>query len=126
MSSGTVNISRAVDVLKSNLIHVARVTEWASVMGYNNPKKFSRKFLRYHAVRPQKMLEYIRLKSIIQDLRDGNGISNFEIARTHGIPDEKALNKFINYHLGCPPTDVKEMSEEKIKDKLEKLGSKVR
>lgn len=125
MHGEPVNITRAVDLLKANLMEVARVTEWANLMGYKNPKKFSRRFLRHYTIRPQPVLEYTRLKSIIKELRE-NRRSNFEIARTHGIPDEKGLNKFTNYHLNSSPTELKELSEQQIQDKLEKLGSKVR
>lgn len=119
------NISSSIDRLKANLSNVARVEEWARLMGYKNPKKFSRKFLRHHLVRPQKILEFIRLKSIIHQLRRGKS-SNFEIARRHGIPDEKALNKFTNYHLGYSPTDLKTMPKKQLKKELEIFGSKVR
>jgi transcriptional regulator GlxA family with amidase domain len=110
-------ISYAIDQLEANLSHTARVEEWAELMGYNCPKKFARKFLRHYSVRPIKVLEYIRLKSIINQLRKGVQ-SNFQIAREHGIPDEIALNKFVNYHLGCSPSSIKRMDEDQLKLKL--------
>ncbi|MDX1636332.1 MAG: hypothetical protein R3281_00080 [Balneolaceae bacterium] len=121
MHGEVVKITRAVDMLKANLNEVARVIEWAHLMGYNSPKKFSRKFLRHYTVRPQRVLEYTRVKSIVHELRKGSK-SNFEIAITHGIPDEKGLNKFTNYHLGCCPTAIKQMTEEKVESKMEKLA----
>jgi hypothetical protein len=48
------------------------------------------------------------------------------VAVDHGIPDEIALNKFVNYHMGCSPTCVKEMSNKEISEKLENFGSKDR
>jgi methylphosphotriester-DNA--protein-cysteine methyltransferase len=125
MGRETVCISRAVEMLEDNLMKVARVIEWADLMGYKSPKRFSRKFLRHHEVRPQRVLEFVRLKSITCDLRNNNA-SNFEIARAHDIPDEKALNKFTNYHLGCSPTDLKMMSEYQLEKTLERLDSKIR
>ena len=123
-----VDISNSLNVLRENLSRAARVSEWAELMGYNCPKKFSRRFVRYYYVRPQKMLEYVRIKSILSDLRKGD-CSNFEIARKHGIPDEIALNKFVHYHLDCSPSDLKRMAaerfEKKLKMKAEKLGSKI-
>ncbi|MFH5833429.1 hypothetical protein ACG2F4_15895 [Halalkalibaculum sp. DA3122] len=121
MRGETVNIGRAVDLLEANLMQVARVTEWAQLMGYKNPKKFSRRFLRHYTVRPQPVLEYMRLKSIIKALRK-DGRSNFEIARAHGIPDEKGLNKFTNYHLDCSPTHLKKIPEKKIQEKLDRIA----
>lgn len=122
MARGNVCISRAIDLLEENLKQVARVTEWAELMGYKNPKYFSRKFLRHHKIRPQKVLELTRLKSITIQLRKNN-TSNFQIAILHGIPDEIALNKFTNYHLGCSPTNIKRMPEKQLDKKMEKFGS---
>jgi methylphosphotriester-DNA--protein-cysteine methyltransferase len=119
------DISESVEVLRSNLNQAARVSEWAELMGYNCPKKFARQFLRHYYERPQSYLTYIRLKSIVEDLRNGHQ-SNFRIAIEHGIPDEIALNKFVNYHMGCSPTCVKNMSDNEMRVKLENFGSKVR
>lgn len=110
-------ISNSIVELKENLSHTARVEEWARLMGYTCPKKFARKFLRYHSTRPQLILKFIRLKSISKQLRKNN-MSNFEIARRHGMPDEIALNKFINYHLHCSPTDLKKMPKKKVRQRL--------
>lgn len=112
-------ISKSVVELRANLSRTARVEEWARLMGYTCPKKFARKFLRYFSARPRRILKYIRLQSISQQLREDNR-SNFEIAQRHGIPDEIALNKFINYHLDCSPTDLKRMPEEELRERLKK------
>lgn len=124
MRPDLVDISKSIDKLDSNLTEVARVAEWADLMGYQSPKKFSRRFLRHYSTRPNQVLNYIRLKSISKLLR-GTGMSNFEIAQKHGIPDEKGLNKFVNYHLGCSPSKIKKMPEKNLNTKLEKLGSKI-
>lgn len=118
-------ISSSIEKLEANLSQTSRVEDWAELMGYNCPKKFARSFLRHYSVRPMKMLEYIRLKSIAHQLRK-NSTSNFEIARQHGIPDEIALNKFINYHIGCSPSEVKKMPDKQLGEKLKKFGSKIR
>lgn len=119
------DISESVEVLQSNLNQAARVSEWAHLMGYNCPKKFARKFLHHYYERPQSYLTYIRLKSIVDNLRRSPR-SNFQIAIEHGIPDEIALNKFVNYHMGCSPTCVKNMSDKEMRVKLENFGSKDR
>lgn len=115
------NIADSIEVLDANLSTTARVAEWAELMGYSCPKKFARKFLHYYSVRPQKILEYVRLKSIARQLRDGR-YKNFEIARNHGITDEIALNKFVNYHIGCSPRDLKKMPDRTLRRKLEKIA----
>jgi len=119
------HLSNAIEVLEANLSKTARVEEWAELMGYHCPRKFAQSFLRQYSVRPIKMMEYIRLTSIACQLRNGNA-SNFEIARNHGIPDEIALNKFVNYHFGCSPRQVKVMPEKQLEEKLKKFGSKIR
>jgi len=111
----TVKIDRSVSLLRANLSKTARVSEWAELMGYTCPKRFARMFLRHYETRPQKILESVRIKSITNQLRDGKW-SNFEIARAHGIADEIALNKFVNYHLGCSPTIVKCLSELQLRE----------
>jgi transcriptional regulator GlxA family with amidase domain len=118
-------ISTSVDVLNKNLEKTARVAEWARLMGYDCPKKFARNFLRHYTIRPQTYLKYVRLKNISRDLRNSEK-SNFEVARKYGIPDEIALNKFINYHLNCSPTDLKCMPQNQLEEKVEKFGSKIR
>lgn len=116
-------IHNAVDELKSNLTDVARVFEWADLMGYEDPKRFSEKFLRHYGVRPQKIMELIRLESIIRFLRSEQQFSNFRIARMHSLPCEKTLNNFTNYHTGHSPTRLKNMPEEEVMKLLEDLWS---
>jgi transcriptional regulator GlxA family with amidase domain len=118
-------ISEAVDKLKANLCETASVQQWANLMGYECPKLFARKFQRYYEVRPNKYLKYLRLKYISEELRK-RSYSNFEVARKFGVVDEIALNKYINYHLKCSPTELKMMKQAQIEEKLEKFGSKVR
>ncbi|SMO71996.1 hypothetical protein [Fodinibius sediminis] len=125
MSAESLHISESVERLNANLRQVAQVVEWADLMGYQNPKKFSRRFLRHYAVRPCRMLVSVRLQSIYKLLKAGQ-YSNFEIARRHSLPDEKALNKFVNYHLGCCPSKLEAMNEDRFEEKMEKFGSKIR
>ena len=115
----------AVDKLKANLYEIASVQQWATLMGYDCPKLFARNFQRYFEVRPNIYLKYFRLKYISEELRKRSQ-SNFEIARKFGVMDEIALNKYINYHLKCSPTEIKMMKQVQLEQKLEKFGSKVR
>lgn len=57
-------IEAAINVLKSNLDKVARVNEWAELMGYSSAKLFSRHFLKCFRQGPIKSLIQIRLISI--------------------------------------------------------------
>lgn len=125
MKDQTQQISEAVDILDTNLSHIARVSEWSDFMGYENPQQFAYKFLRYYKVRPLKVLDYKRLKSIVQMLRSDKDHPNLIIAHRHSLPDEKALNNFTNYHLGCAPTDLKQMSESELKERFKKFGNKI-
>lgn len=119
----TVEIDRSVSLLRANLSKTARVSEWAELMGYDCPKKFARMFLHHYETRPQKILESVRIKSITKQLREGCW-SNFEIARAHGIADEIALNKFVNYHLGCSPTKVKRLANNQLSKILQDMNGK--
>jgi hypothetical protein len=56
-------------------------------------------------------------------LREENNLSNHEIARKHSLPDEKALNKFTNYHLRCSPTEIKTISDVILKKRFENFGN---
>lgn len=125
MSTNSMHISESIETLNENLRRVAQVGEWANLMGYQSPKKFSRRFLRHYAVRPGRILVATRLESIYEDLQSGD-YSNFGIARRHSLPDEKALNKFVNYHLDCCPSRLKRMQQQRFKEKMEKFGSKIR
>lgn len=121
----TVEIDQSLSVLRANLSETARVSEWANLMGYSCPKRFARIFLRHYLARPQKIMESVRLKSITRQLREGKW-SNFEVARAHGISDEIALNKFVNYHLGCSPTDLKRLSSNELSEVLQGVEVEVR
>ena len=115
------HISQSVEVLHNSLSEIGRVVEWAERMGYNNPRRFSRRFLHYYEERPCKTLAVVRLVSIFKKLQNGNH-SNFRIARLHSLPDEKALNKFVNYHLNCCPSELGTMHEKDFYSRLNKLG----
>lgn len=119
-------IHHAVSELKSNLTEVARVFEWADLMGYEDPKRFSEKFLRHYGVRPQKIMELVRLESIIRYLRSSEDYSNIKIARLHSLPCEKTLNNFTNYHADYSPTDLKNMPQETIDRLMENLWNVIR
>lgn len=117
-------ISFAIKKLRDNLSDIARVSEWAELMGYDNPKDFGEDFLQHHEVRPHKAMDSIRLKSIIKYLRAGE-YTHHKIARAHSLPNEKALNNYTNYHLGYSPSELKYMKENELESLLDKLDSKI-
>lgn len=125
MSTKAYQISEAVEILSNNLSEIARVTEWSEIMGYKNTQKFSYKFLKHYKIRPLKVLDFKRLVSIVEMLKSKKNYSCLTIAHRHSLPDEKALNNFTNYHLGCAPTDLKVMSETEINERLKKFGNKI-
>jgi AraC-like DNA-binding protein len=125
MPKKRLEITKAIELLTSNLSEIARVDEWANYMGYKSPQRFGHKFIRQFKVRPCKMMIYIRLSSISEYLRSNNDLSNFEIAIAHSLPDEKALNSFTKYHLGCSPTRIKCMPIKELENKMEKFGIKI-
>ena len=114
-------ITLAVTELKDNLSEVARVVEWAELMGYDNPRTFSDIFLRHYGIRPQKIMELVRLESIIRHLRSRRTTRNLLIARRHSIPDEKSLYNFTNYHLGYSPTNIRNMTDSEVRELMRQL-----
>jgi hypothetical protein len=56
-----------------------------------------------------------RLKPEFAEISEVNKISgDFK----KNLPDEIALNKFVNYHVGCSPTEIKRMSDEHFRERL--------
>ncbi len=118
-------ISTAIERLEPNLSRIARVSEWSTLMGYDNPQKFAYQFLRHFRVRPLKVLDYKRLKSIVRQLRSDRKYTNLEIAHAHSLPDEKALNNFIKYHLNYPPSHIRKMADKELQERFKKFGNKI-
>lgn len=117
-------ISVAIKKLRKNLAEIARVSEWAESLGYEDPKTFGEDFLQYHDIRPHKVMDCIRLKSIIIHLR-ADKHTNHKIARAHSLTNEKALNNYTNYHLDYSPKELKSMQEDELQLLLEKIDSKI-
>lgn len=115
-------IETAVEELKDNLDTVARVSEWAELMGYARPKRFSRHFLRHYEKRPEPVLIRVRLNSIAKEIRTSEK-KYYQIARSHSLPDEKALNNLTKRHLGYPPSKIKTLEEKELQELLENSGS---
>jgi len=118
-------MQHALPELRRNLMDVARVFEWADLMGYRDPKKFSERFLRHYGVRPQKIMELVRLESIVRQLRNEEQLPNLVIARRHSLPCEKTLNNFTNYHTGHSPTQLKTMEDGEVRLLFDRLWSRI-
>ncbi len=125
MSRQSYQIAQAIEKLELNLSHVARVSEWSVLMGYDHPQKFANQFLRHFAVRPLKVLDCIRLRSIVRQLRSAQKYTNLEIAHAHSLPDEKALNNFTKYHLGFSPSRIRTLPESILEERFKKFGNKI-
>lgn len=119
---GKKQIRDAVEELKANLDKVARVYEWAELMGYESSKLFYSHFLKYYRCLPSEVLKHVRLQSIITMLQSNRSCR--EVAWAHSLPDEKALNNYTNYHLGISPGKIKRLSPKEIVEITEKLRSK--
>jgi AraC-like DNA-binding protein len=125
-------IEEAVDVLKTNLDTIASVTEWAIRMGYGNSKTFRRHFKREFRSNPGRILTDIRLTAIVIDIHKNHSTCD-EIAWKYCLPDGKGVSNLIKYHLGCTPSDIRELPPNQIDMKLQnwrrnsgvKLGGKV-
>lgn len=115
-------IQDAVKELKINLDKVARVYEWAELMGYKNSKLFSSHFLKHYRCLPSGVLKQVRLLSIITMLQSDKSCR--EVAWEHSLPHEKALNNYTNYHLGISPRGIKSLPPNKLEEIVKKLKSK--
>lgn len=115
-------IKKSIIVLKNNIKRISTVAEWARMMKFKSSKYFSRCFFKRYRIRPQQVLILLRLKNIIEELRNSEN-SNYEIAWNHNMSDEKTLNSFLNYHLKVSPTKIREMEEKKLQSRMEKLWS---
>lgn len=62
----------SIEILQKNLDKIANVREWGKEMGYEDPKVFSRHFLRHFRERPQKVLNRLRLLSIRYEISSTN------------------------------------------------------
>lgn len=115
-------IENAIKLLKENLQTVARVSEWATLMGYKNPKLFSRHFLRHFKKRPSSVLIKLRIASITKRLQKTD-MSCLKIAWMHSLPDEKALYNFLKRHTEYSPSEIKSLSGKELQELIEKSGS---
>lgn len=107
------SIKEAKKELKANLDKVARVNEWARLMGYAKSKLFSRHFIRFFKSSPQKVLIRVRVASILHNL-NSNKNSYRKIAWKHSFTDEKALYNFIKRHTKHSPTEIKNLSKKDL------------
>lgn len=55
--------------LRNNLDKVARIYEWAELMGYDRVKQFTRHFIKYFRKSPSQTLNRIRIVSIVKQLK---------------------------------------------------------
>lgn len=69
MTNNRKPVANAIAELKANLDTVARVREWAELMGYENTRLFSRHFLKHFKDRPKPVLIRVRLQSIVRYLQ---------------------------------------------------------
>ncbi|MEX0780997.1 MAG: AraC family transcriptional regulator [Balneolales bacterium] len=124
MKSKPEPIGRAVKILETNLDRVCQVSEWADLLCYENENKFRRSFLRYFQRKPVKVLNEIRMKSIITDLRKNNSTSD-SIAWRHCLSDHNALYSFTKRHTGCSPTRIKEFNNKELSGIIKKSLSEI-
>ena len=102
-------MEKALYVAEENLKQIRTVAEWGKEMGYESPKKFSRKFRNHFGKRPKSTLIELKLNCFFKLIEDFREISCYEIAVELGLKDEIALNKFINRHTGRSPNQWKNM-----------------
>ena len=91
-------------ILRKNIAEISSVSQWAELMGYSDPKKFSADYLNNFRKRPKKNIVLLKVQVAIYLLEKHQSKSCYIIAKELGLKDEKALNDFIRNHTGNPPT----------------------
>ena len=111
----------ALQIARENLKKIRMVTEWATVMGYDCPKKFARKFKNHFGERPLKVLNLLKLIKAIQLLR-ATDKKVYEIGCCElCIGDEKRFYQFIKYHTDYSPREIRDMADTEVIKIVEKL-----
>lgn len=104
MEDNKLPISKAIDVLILNISNIDSTFEWSQKMHWTCPVHFSRNFKRMYGIRPSQLLIDIKVKIAIDLIQCERQISCFDISKHIGKRDDKALNKFLKYHTGHPPS----------------------
>lgn len=117
MKQKPIDISRSIEVLKAHLDEIFLLHEWAVKMGYENRETFHRDFRSHYGVYPKKVLNAVQITSIARILRQDN-TSGLDIAKKHSLRTENALNNFVNYHVKCSPTKIKEIPKQKLIERI--------
>lgn len=97
-------ITKALQVANSKITEIYTVQEWADEMGFSSYKYFSHVFRNHFGIRPKEMLNQLRLDLFFKLIAEEPKMSNYEIAISMGLKDDKALNKFIKRHTGKAPS----------------------
>lgn len=104
-----VPIEQAVQIASENIKEIRTVREWAETMGYECPKKYSRKLRNYFGETPKLRLVEIRVEKIFLNIIFEPNMGCYEIALEVGLNDEIALSKFLKRHTGKSPNHWQEL-----------------
>lgn len=97
-------IEHADEILKKNINKIHSVRMWKEMIGWQNDAKFSRAYRNLKGIRPSERIVELKIAMAILLLKSNKELNCFEIAQHIGKADEKALNKFLNYHTGKSPS----------------------
>lgn len=99
-----------IDIEKANLILLQNIKEinsvkiWSEYLEFKNSRVFSNEYRKYFKKRPFDYLINIRVKYIIDFIKNNPSEKMFTIALEFNLSDEGTLYKFLKRHTGKSPT----------------------
>lgn len=105
-SSSVIDMHQATLHLRRHFTDIRTVGDWAARMGYQRTE-FSRMFKKVHRQAPKEALIQIRTSMLLLFLVQNPTLKHYEVARTFGLRDEKALYDYLKYHRDHSPTELK-------------------
>lgn len=83
------------ELLLSNIKELDTIYEWAVLVGYDCPKKFSSDYRNHYKRRPKKDMIHYKLNKAIELIKTNPELSLYEVALEVGKKDEKSLHAFF-------------------------------
>lgn len=97
----------AIWVLNENISSVRTVKDWATLIGYDSEKYFSRKIRNTLGKRPKELIIEMKILKIHECVSKSPDDIYYCVAKRFGFEDDNALYKFLKRHTGKCLTELK-------------------
>ncbi|SMO69286.1 helix-turn-helix domain-containing protein [Gracilimonas mengyeensis] len=104
------DVAEAIRILEENYLEIRTVSDWATCMGYSR-SYFCRCFTKEFGINPKDHLKLYRLRLIKNEIKKDPEAIGYKIAVSTGLPDEKALHKFLANHFDKNLTILREENQ---------------